>query len=85
MAEKAFSFRAAHGRRGRPRYAGGAAVIVVVAVIAVAATACTAVSSGPVATGPASTPSAVMVLKQGAGNGNGDIFIAPARSGPQGK
>jgi hypothetical protein len=85
MAEKAFSFRAADGRRGRPRHAGGvAAVIVVAAVIAVAGTACTAVSSGPVATGPASMPPpAVVVLKQGAGNGNGDIFIAPEGIGPQ--
>ena len=32
-------------------------------------------SSGPVATGP--TPPAVLVLKQGADNSNGDIFIAP--------
>jgi hypothetical protein len=81
MAEKAFSFLAADRRRGRPRRAGG---VVVAAVIAVAGTACTAVSSGPVATGPASTPSpAVMVLKQGADNGNGDIFIAPEGVGPE--
>jgi hypothetical protein len=39
MAEKAFSFRAADRRRGRPR---DAAVIVVAAGIALVATACTA-------------------------------------------
>ena len=74
MAEKAFSFRAADRRRGRPRHA---AVIVVAAGIALVAAACTAASSGLVAAGPASTPPAVMVLKRGAGNGNGGIFIAP--------
>jgi hypothetical protein len=73
MAEKAFSFRAAGRRRGRLRHGG--AVIVVAAVIALAGTACTTASSGPVATGP--TPPAVLVLKQGADNSNGDIFIAP--------
>src|SRR5580658_8959502 len=78
MAEKAFWFRAADRRRGRPRHAGGVA-----AVIALAGTACTAAPSGPAAAGPTSTPSAVMVLKQGADNGNGDIFIAPEGSGPE--
>ena len=80
MAEKAFSFRAADRRRGRPRHA---AVIVVAAGIALVATACTAASSGLVAAGPTSTPPAVMVLKQGADNGNGDIFIAPEGGGPE--
>jgi hypothetical protein len=80
MAEKAFSFRAGDRRRGRPRHA---AVIVVAAGIALVATACTAASSGLVAAGPTSTPPAVMVLKQGADNGNGDIFIAPAGGGPE--
>jgi len=75
MAEKAFSFRAAGWRRGRPRHAGGAVVIVVAAVIALAGTACTAATSGPAAAGV--TPPAVIVLKQGADNGNGDIFITP--------
>ena len=79
MAEKAFSFRAADRRQGRPRHA---AVIVVAAGIALVATACTAASSGLVAAGPTSTPPAVMVLKQGADNGNGDIFIAPEGGGP---
>ena len=52
MAEKAFWFRAADRRRGRPRHAGGvAAVIVVAAGIAVAGTACTAAPSGPAAAG----------------------------------
>jgi len=73
MAKKAFSFRAPGRRRGRLRHGG--AVIAVAAVIALAGTACTTASSGPVATGP--TPPAVMVLKQGADNSNGDIFIAP--------
>ena len=73
MAEKAFSFRAAGRRRGRLRHGG--AVIVVAAVIALAGTACTTASSGRVAAGPA--PPAVLVLKQGADNSNGDIFIAP--------
>jgi hypothetical protein len=80
MAEKAFWFRAADRRRGRPRHA---AVIVVAAGIALVATACTAASSGLVAAGPTSTPPAVMVLKQGADNGNGDIFIAPEGAGPE--
>ena len=87
MAEMAFSFRAADRRLGRPRHAGGvAAVIVVAAVIALAGTACTAASSGPVAAGLTSTPPAVMVLRQGADNGNGDIFITPdggSVSGPE--
>jgi hypothetical protein len=47
----------------------------VAAVIALAGTACTAATSGPVAAGV--TPPAVIVLKQGADNGNGDIFITP--------
>jgi hypothetical protein len=82
MAEKAFSFRAAGRRRGRLRH--GDAVIVVAAVIALAGTACTSASSGPVAAGL--PPPAVIVLKQGADNGNGDIFIAPdggTTSGPE--
>ena len=82
MAEKAFSCRAAGRRRGRLRHGG--AVIVVAAVIALAGTACTAASSGPVAAGL--PPPAVMVLKQGADNGNGDIFVAPdggSASGPE--
>ena len=47
-AEKAFSFRAADRRRGRPRHTRGvAAVIVAAAGIALAGTACTAAPSGP--------------------------------------
>ena len=84
MAEKAFWFRAADRRRGRPRHAGGvAAVIVAAAGIALAGTACTAAPSGPAAAGLTSTPPAVMVLTQAADNGNGDIFIAPEGSGPE--
>src|ERR1700728_3133986 len=82
MAEKAFSFRAAGRRRGRLRHGG--AVIVVAAAIALAGTACTTASSGPVTAGL--TPPAVIVLKQGADNGNGGIFIAPdggSVSGPE--
>jgi hypothetical protein len=60
--------------------------LVAAAVIAVAGSGCTAASFGPVVVGPASTPHAVMqpavmVLKHGAGNGDGDIFIAPQRGG----
>jgi hypothetical protein len=85
MAEKASSFRAAGRRRGRPRHARGiAAVIVAAAVIAVAGTACTPAPSGPAAHGLTSTPPAVTVLKQGADNGNGDIFIAPEGGGSAG-
>jgi Arylsulfotransferase (ASST) len=83
MADKAFSVRAADRRRGRRRRARGVAgVIVVAAVIVLAGTACTVASSGPVAAGR--TPPAVVVLKQGAGNGNGDIFIAPQGGGSVG-
>ena len=84
MAEKALLFRAADRRRARPRHAGRvAAVIIVAAVIALAGTACTAASSGPVAAGLTSAPPAVTVLKQGADNGNGDIFITPEGGGPE--
>ena len=76
MGDKAVSFRVAGWRWGWPRHAGEvAAVIVVAAVIALAATACAAAKSGPVAAPP--TAPAVIVLKQGADNGNGDIFITP--------
>jgi hypothetical protein len=53
------------------------------AVIVLTGTACSTVSSG--ASAPARAP-AVTVLKQGANNGNGDIFITPSGgrvSGPE--
>jgi hypothetical protein len=84
MTGKAFSFWAS-GRRGRPRHAGGAGpVIVVAAAIAWAGTACTSAPSGPAAASPTSTPPAVLVLKQGAAAGDGDIFIAPQGGGSAG-
>src|SRR5579862_4652430 len=83
MAVQAFWFRAAGRRRGRPRHAGGVAAVIVAAVVAVAGTGCAAVLSGPVAGGPAGPPSGVVVLTRGAGNGNGDIFIAPDGGGPE--
>jgi len=50
--------------------------VLVVAGIALPATACTAAKSGPVAARPAAPE--VIVLKEGADNANGDIFITPA-------
>jgi hypothetical protein len=64
-----------------------AAVVVAGAVTALAATACTAVNSGPGAachappSGAADHAPSVKVLTQAAGNGNGDIFIAPQGCG----
>ena len=76
MAEKAVSFPALDCRRSRLRHARRVfAVIVVGAVTALVGTACTAAPSGTGAAGLAPPP--VTVLMQGAGNGNGDIFIAP--------
>ena len=74
MGDNAISWRAAGSRRGKaPRAVTAAAVG---AVIALTGTACsTASSSTPVST----AAPAVTVLKQGANNGNGDIFIAPRR------
>lgn len=81
MGEKALSFRAAGWRRGQSRYAGGgAAVIVVAVVIASAGTACTAVTSAPVTAG--TVPRALIVLQQGADNGNGDISSPRPVDGP---
>ncbi len=79
-AEKAFWFRALGCRRNRPQHARQvAAVIVAGAVTALAGTACTAATSGTGAAGHGPPP--VTVLMQGAGNGNGDIFIAPQGGG----
>jgi hypothetical protein len=71
MGDNAVSCRAAGSRRGKASYAGAAAVG---AVIVLTGTACSTVTSG--ASAPAKAP-AVTVLKQGANNGNGDIFITP--------
>jgi hypothetical protein len=64
---------------GRLRFARRIAAAVVLAVTAWARTACTAATSGPVPAGHGTPP--VTVLKRGADNGNGDIFIAPAGGG----
>jgi Arylsulfotransferase (ASST) len=86
VAEKAFSFPAPDCRRSRRSPARRlASVIVAGAVIALAGTACTAATSGTGAAGHGPPP--VTVLMQAAGNGNGDIFIAPQgrdyASGPE--
>ena len=80
VSEKAFWFPALDCRRGRLRHARRvAAVIVAGAVTALAGTACTAATSGTGAGGHGPPP--VTVLMQAAGNGNGDIFIAPQGGG----
>ena len=80
MGDNAVSCRAAGSWRGKAPQAGAAAVAV---VIALTGTACSAMTSG--ASAQAKAP-AVIVLKQGANNGNGDIFITPSGgsvSGPE--
>jgi hypothetical protein len=80
MGDNAVSCRAAGSWRGKTPHAVAAAVA---AVIALTGTACSAVSSGAAA--QAKAP-AVIVLKQGADNTNGDIFITPGGgtvSGPE--
>ena len=72
MGDNAVSCRAAGSRRGKAPYVGAAAVA---AVIVLTGTACSTVTSG--ASARAEAP-AVIVLKQGANNGNGDIFITPS-------
>jgi hypothetical protein len=72
MGDNAVSCLAAGSWRGKAPHAGAAAVAV---VIALTGTACNAVSSG--ASAQAKAP-AVIVLKQGANNTNGDIFITPS-------
>jgi hypothetical protein len=80
MGDNAVSCRAAGSRRGKAPHAVTAAAVA--AVIVLTGTACsTASSSTPVSTAPA-----VTVLKHGANNGNGDIFITPGGgsvSGPE--
>jgi hypothetical protein len=76
---------AAGQRQARPRSARGAAIVAGV-VIVLAGSACSAAKPGPVAarhaapSGAAGHAPPVRVLKQGADNGNGDIFIAPQAS-----
>ena len=67
---------------GRLRPARRIAAAVVLAVAAWAGTACTAATPGPVPAGHRTPP--VTVLKRGADNGNGDIFIAPTGGGGAG-
>jgi Arylsulfotransferase (ASST) len=55
------------------------AAVIALAVTAWAGTACTAMPPGPAPAGHGIPP--VTVLEQGAGNGNGDIFIAPMGGG----
>src|SRR5690349_19342045 len=80
MGDCAVSCRASGWRRGKAPHAVAAAAG---AVIVLTGTACSTASSG--ASAPAQAP-AVTVLKQGANNGNGDIFITPSGgkvSGPE--
>ena len=81
MGNNAVSYRAADSRRGKAPHA--VAVAAVAAVIVLTGTACSTVTSG--ASARAKAP-AVIVLEQGANNGNGDIFITPSGgrvSGPE--
>jgi len=78
MEDSAVSCRASGSRRGKAPYAVAAAAG---AVIVFTGTACSTAPSGAPAPAPA-----VTVLKQGANNGNGDIFITPSGgrvSGPE--
>jgi len=80
MGDNGVSCLAAGSRRGKAPLAVAAAAA---AVIVLTGTACSTVSSG--APAPAKAP-AVTVLKQGANNSNGDIFITPSGgrvSGPE--
>ena len=81
MGDNAVSRRAAGSRRSKALRAGAAAAGA--AIIVLAGTACSTVTSAAAARARAP---AVIVLKQGANNGNGDIFITPAGgsvSGPE--
>ena len=80
MGDKAVSCQTAGSRRGKALHAVAAAVA---AVIVLTGTACSTVTSG--ASARAKAPE-VTVLKQGANNGDGDIFITPGGgsvSGPE--
>jgi hypothetical protein len=83
MKEKAAWFRATRWRRPRPGPGRAGGAVAAAAVISLAATACTT-GAGPLAGGAA--PPKVIVLRQGADNSNGDIFITPnagAGGGPE--
>ena len=81
MGDNAVSCRAAGSRRGKAPAVVAAAVVA--AVIVLTGTACSTVTAGAWARAKAPV---VTVLKQGADNGNGDIFITPGGgsvSGPE--
>jgi hypothetical protein len=76
-----FSSPALDYRRSRRRLARRVAAVVVIGAVTALATAC---SGAPSASGAAGQgPPPVTVLKQGAGNDNGDIFIAPQAIAPR--
>ena len=72
MGDNAVSCRAAGSWRGKAPHAGAAAAVA--AVSALTGAACSTATSA--ASTRVNAP-AVIVLKQGASNGNGDIFITP--------
>ena len=78
MGDNAVSCRVAGSRTGKAPHAVAAAVA---AVIVLTGAACSTVTRG--ASTPVKAP-AVIVLKQGASNGNGDIFITPGGGGVSG-
>jgi hypothetical protein len=81
MGDNALSCRAVGSRRGKAPHAAAAAAAT--AVIVLTGTACSTVTSGAPARARAPV---ITVLKQGADNGNGDIFITPGGgsvSGPE--
>jgi outer membrane protein assembly factor BamB len=80
FARKGFWFRARDSWRSRLRRARRVFVVIAAgAVTALATTGCAAATSGPGASGHGPAP--VTVLTQAAGNGSGDIFIAPQGGG----
>ena len=81
MGDNAVSCRVAGSGMGKAPHAAAAAAVA--AVIALTGAACSTVTSG---TSTRVKAPAVIVLKQGASNGNGDIFITPGGgsvSGPE--
>jgi hypothetical protein len=81
MRDNAVPCKATGSRRGKAPHAITAAAVA--AVIVLTGVACSAVTPGAAAR---ATAPAVTVLKQGASNGNGDIFITPGGgtvSGPE--
>jgi Arylsulfotransferase (ASST) len=87
--QKASPFRIPGSRQVSSRAACGAAAVVVGVAIALAGSACSTATAGPAAASHAPSSAAtdrappVTVLKQGADNSNGDIFIAPQGIGPE--